>query len=262
MEDANAWVKEQTRGLIPEILKDIDESCRVILANAVYFKAAWSGKFDKYLTKDQYFRLLDGTSRKVPFMSASTSYPQRVSVFDTFKVASLPYKVGGGKSYKPRQFSMLIFLPNDRDGLPSLIERACSESGFIDRHVPPKAVMVHEFKIPKFKFGLDFKLEDTLRELGMGSVFSGESSGFTGMVEDPAGRELYVSKMFHKAVISVDEEGTEAAAVTMGLMLGCCLRREEAKLKFVADHPFLFVIREEGSGAVLFLGQVLDPSLH
>ncbi|XP_008452492.2 serpin-ZX-like [Cucumis melo] len=263
MEDANSWVKEQTRGLIPEILKGIDESSRMILANAVYFKAAWSNKFKKSLTKDQNFYLLDGTSRKVPFMSDSLSYPRRVSVFDSFKVASLPY-IGAirGKFQRPSRFSMLIFLPNDRDGLPSLIQRACSESGFIDRHVPPKPVMLHEFKIPKFKFGLDFELEDILRELGLGLVFSGES-GFTGMVEDPAGREVYVSKMFHKAVISVDEEGTEAAAVTMGLMLGCSLGKGRVeKIEFVADHPFLFVIKEDESGAVLFVGQVLDPSLH
>lgn len=227
----------------------------MILANTIYFKAAWVYQFSDYSTNPHDFHLLDGSSLKVPFMNSLQD--QTVSVFDAFQVASLPYD--GGDYGDGRAFSMLIFLPNDLHGLPSLLQRASSESGFFHRHLPRRSLAVEEFKIPKFKFSFEFNAVEILEDLGLGSLFS-DGSGFTEMVEDPAGRHLFVSNMIHKAVISVNEEGTEAAAVTECDMMGCSMYEDSVRIKFVADHPFLFVIHEKVTGTILFIGQLLHPS--
>ncbi|ONI06124.1 hypothetical protein PRUPE_5G042100 [Prunus persica] len=175
----------------------------------------------KHKTKDYVFHLLNGRSIiEAPFM---TIYKRQfISAFDGFKVLKLPYK----QAYdEKRRFCTCLFLPDEKDGLPALVERVCSEPGFLDRH------------IPYFK---DEVVWGILEQLGLKLPFH-----LTEMVEAPPGQDPFVSKMLHKAVIEVNEEGTEVAAVTV--------------TNFVADHPFLFLIREEMTGAVLFIGQLLNP---
>ncbi|KAH7845436.1 hypothetical protein Vadar_001935 [Vaccinium darrowii] len=219
--EVNQWAEKETNGLIKEVLPSgsVDASTRLIFANAVYFKGVWNEKFDASKTKDQDFHLLNGSSVQVPFMTSKKK--QLVSAFDSFKVLGRPYKQGESK----RRFSMYFFLPNAKDGLSALMEKVSSESGFLDRHLPYQEIAV----------------------------------GLTEMVDNSTvGRKLYVSSIFHKSFIEVNEEGTEAAAASAAIMIAQCYRREE-KIDFVADHPFLFVIREDMTGAVLFIGQVLNP---
>ncbi|XP_057505137.1 serpin-ZX [Actinidia eriantha] len=250
--EVNSWAEKETNGLIKELLPSgsVDGSTRLIFANAVYFKGAWNAKFNASETKDHDFHLLNGSSIQVPFMTSKKK--QLVRAFDGFKVLTLPYKQGEDK----RRFSMYFFLPDAKDGLPALIEKVSSESGFVDQHLPYQEVEVGDFLIPKFKFSFGFEASKVLKGLGLVLPFSGE--GLTEMVDSPVGRNLHVSSIFHKSFIEVNEEGTEAAAASAGVVKLRALLPMD-KIDFVADHPFLFLIREDMTGVVLFVGQVLNP---
>ncbi|CAH8263693.1 unnamed protein product [Arabidopsis lyrata] len=255
IDEVNTWAEVNTNGLIKKILsRDSIETIRsstLILANAVYFKAAWNRKFDANLTNDNDFHLLDGNTVKVPFMISYED--QYLRGYDGFQVLRLPYVED------QRQFSMYIYLPNDNDGLPALLEKISSEPGFLDNHIPLHRISVDAFRIPKFNFSFEFKASDVLKDMGLTLPFT-SGGNLTEMVDSPSKSDkLYVSSILHKACIEVDEEGTEAAAVSVGVVMLMCLRRNP---DFVADHPFLFTVREDKSGVILFMGQVLDPSKH
>lgn len=190
-----------------------------------------------------------------------TSYKkQYLEAFDGFKVLKLNHRKG--KTEK-RHFSMCIFLPDEKDGLPTLFERVCSKPGFLDRHLPRWKVEVGDFRIPKFKISTGFSASEILKELGLVLPFHDPCKGgdLTEMVDSPPGETLYISGIPHTSFIEVNEEGTEAAAVTVTGVVGDSLGsvHDTKTIDFVADHPFLFFIREELTGAVLFTGKVLNP---
>ncbi|XP_077234160.1 serpin-ZX-like isoform X1 [Tasmannia lanceolata] len=253
--EVNSWAENETNGLIKELLPStsVDNLTKLIFANALYFKGAWNEKFDSSKTKDFDFNLLDGGSVQVPFMTSKKK--QFLSSVNGFKVLTLPYKQGTDK----RQFSMYFFLPDEKDGLHNFVEKLGSDSGFIDRHLPVQKVQVAEFRIPKFKFSFGFEVSTVLKELGLALPFSDEGD-LTEMVDSPLSRSLYVSSISHKSVIEVNEEGTEAAAASAAVI---ALRSVSPKepMDFVADHPFVFLIREDMTGVVLFIGHVLNPLL-
>ncbi|CAN8278518.1 unnamed protein product [Cochlearia groenlandica] len=258
IDEVNKWAEVNTNGLIKNILsrKDDIETIRestLILANAVYFKASWSEKFDAKLTKDNDFHLLDGSTVKVPFMTSHAD--QYLKAYDGFQVLRLPYVED------QRQFSMYIYLPyNAKDGLNALLEKIGNEKGFLDKHIPSYQREVGAFKIPKFKFFFEFKASHVLKDMGLTSPFCTLGGGLTEMVDSLIlGEKLYVDTIIHKACIEVDEEGTEAAAVSVTITMPVSLW-VSPKHDFVADHPFLFTVREDKSGVILFMGQVLDPS--
>ncbi|ONI06121.1 LOW QUALITY PROTEIN: hypothetical protein PRUPE_5G041800 [Prunus persica] len=233
--------------------KTVNSSTRLILANALYFKGVWDNEFHESKTKKYVFHLLNGRSNiEAPFMTSHDE--QFISAFDGFKVLKLQYK--RAKDEK-RGFSMCLFLPDEKDGLPALVERVCSEPGFLDRHIPHYHVEVGNFRIPKFKITSSFSVCHILKQLGLELPFlfyPYKGGNLTEMVESPSGEDPFVSDMRQEAVIEVNEEGTEAAAVTtFDLMEGSSLYKPK-KIDFVADHPFLFFIREEITGAVLFIG--------
>uniref|UniRef100_A0A0D3FL84 Serpin domain-containing protein n=1 Tax=Oryza barthii TaxID=65489 RepID=A0A0D3FL84_9ORYZ len=244
----NSWVEKVTSGLIKEILPpgSVDHTTRLVLGNALYFKGAWTEKFDASKTKDSEFHLLDGKSVQAPFMS--TSKKQYISSYDNLKVLKLPYQQGGDK----RQFSMYILLPEAQDGLWSLAEKLNSEPEFLEKHIPTRQVTVGQFKLPKFKISFGFEASDLLKSLGLHLPFSSEAD-LTEMVNSPEGKNLFVSSVFHKSFVEVNEEGTEAAAATAAVIT---LRSAPIAEDFVADHPFLFLIREDMTGVVLFVGHV------
>ncbi|KAL7108961.1 hypothetical protein ACP275_06G145900 [Erythranthe tilingii] len=227
IEEVNKWAENETNGLIEEILPpdSVDENTRLILANAVYFKGMWEEQFDVSVTKDDDFFLLNGSSIKVPYMTSWER--QYIRYFEGFKVLRLPYKQGEDK----RKFSI-------------------------------NTSLFGNFRIPKFKIEFEFQAVEVLKELGMVLPFFG--GDLTEMVystiTNPT-EKLFVSEIFHKAFVEVNEEGTEAAAVSVGVVSLQCLTIE-TKYDFVADHPFMFVIREDVSGMVLFIGQLLEPSTN
>ncbi|KAK9064604.1 hypothetical protein SSX86_015986 [Deinandra increscens subsp. villosa] len=251
--EVNLWAEKQTNGLIKEVLPagSVNNSTRLIFANAVYFKGTWNEKFDQSMTKESDFHLLDGNKVKVPFMTSKKK--QFVREYDEFKVLGLPYLQGQDQ----RQFTMYFFLPDAKDGLQSLVKKIGSTSDFFDRHIPRQKVEVGQFLLPKFKISFGFEASDTLKELGLVLPFNG-GDGLTEMVDSTIGQSLYVSSIHHKSFVEVNEEGTEAAAASAGVVMLKSIMTNE-KVDFLADHPFLFVIREDMTGVVLFMGQVIDP---
>jgi len=253
-QEVNLWAEKETNGLIKEILPpdSVNSQTRLVFANALYFKGAWIEKFDALKTEDYDFHLLNGSSVKVPFMTSKKK--QFIRAFDGFKVLGLPYKQGGDK----RQFSMYIFLPDEKDGLSTLVEKVASESELLAHKLPLEKVEVGEFRIPKFKISFGLETSDILKELGVVLPFSG--GGLTKLVDSTVtGQNLYVSDIFHKSFIEVNEEGTEAAAATAATVLLRGIMSAPTRLDFVADRPFLFMIREDLTGTIIFVGQVLNP---
>ncbi|CAA0816300.1 Serpin-ZX [Striga hermonthica] len=251
-EAVNAWAEEKTNGVIKNLLlpSSVTSATMVILANALYFKGAWDSKFDLSLTQVHDFFLLNGSSVRVPFMTSSKNQFGRA--FKDFKVLRLPYQ----KGQDTRAFSMYFFLPNARDGLQALVEKFGSISGFIEHHMPHRRVKMGDFRLPKFRISFDFEDLEFFKKQGLVLPFRG---GLTEMVNSSPDNPLEISLFVHKAYVEVDEKGTEAAGGSYASMLMDCRLSREDVFDFVADHPFLFVIREETSGVVLFVGQVVNP---
>lgn len=242
-EEVNSWVEEQTNGLITDLLQpnSVTAMTDYIFANALFFNGRWDREFDPSLTKDSDFHLLDGTKVRVPFMTDDT-FMYHLEAYDGFKVLDLPYREGGDEEDR-RCFSMEIYLPDKKDGLPEMLERlASSRCGFLNDggDIPSHRADIGELKIPRFKFAFDFEASETLKGLDL---------------------ELSLEKIVHKSCIEVDEVGSKAAAAAAVIGFGSCGPAEK-EYDFVADHPFLFFVREYRSGLVLFLGQVMDPSMH
>ncbi|EMS54555.1 Serpin-Z1C [Triticum urartu] len=251
----NSWVEKVTSGRIKDILPSgsVDNTTKLVLANALYFKGAWTDQFDSSGTKNDYFYLPDGSSVQTPFMSSMDD--QYLSSSDGLKVLKLPYKQGGDK----RQFSMYILLPEAPGGLSSLAEKLSAEPDFLERHIPRQRVALRQFKLPKFKISFETEASDLLKCLGLQLPFSNEAD-FSEMVDSPMAHGLRVSSVFHQAFVEVNEQGTEAAAST-AIKMALLQARPPSVMDFIADHPFLFLLREDISGVVLFMGHVVNPLL-
>ena len=250
--EVNLWAEKETNGLIKEILPQgsVDNFTRLIFANALYFKGTWNQKFDALTTKPYDFHLLNGNSVKVPFMTSKEK--QFISAFNDFKVLCLPYEQREDK----RRISMYIFLPNEKCGLPDLVKNVASKYELLQDKLPFQQVKVGEFRIPRFEVSFGLETSHILKELRVTLPFS--HGGLTKMVDSPADQDLVlvVSKIFQKSFIEVNEEGTEAAAVSAFIAKKGV---SKSRLDFVADHPFLFLIREDLTGTILFMGQMINP---
>ncbi|KAK1407517.1 hypothetical protein QVD17_39133 [Tagetes erecta] len=253
--EVNLWAEKQTKGLIKQVIDPtnaVNNLTQLIFANALYFKGTWKEKFDISMTKQSYFHLLNGKRVQVPFMESNKD--QYVRQYDEFKVLGLPYLQGEDE----RAFTMYFYLPNAKKGLQSLVRKISTTPSFFDTHIPKKKLEMRKFSIPKFKISFGFTACDVLKELGLVLPFSAEA-GLSEMVDSSDGQNIYGSSIHHTAFVEVNEEGTKAAAVNIFHAMMLCEPEIKPKVDFVADHPFLFVIREDMCGAVLFVGQVIDP---
>ncbi|KAA8530479.1 hypothetical protein F0562_005188 [Nyssa sinensis] len=254
-DEINSWSESATKGLIKELLPSgsLDDDTALVLANALYFKGTWSRKFDETMTRDRDFRLLGGQLVRVPFMTARQYEQQLYGSFDGYKILRIPYQDGQNAS----QFSMYFFLPHEVDGLQNLVHKFNSNPGFLNQQFTLWKEYLPDFWIPRFKFSFQFEASESIKQLGLKEPFM-DLGEITEMVESPHGGRLCLSKIFHKSYIEVNEDGTEAAASSAFYI------RQRARYptpSFVADHPFLFMIREETSRIVFFIGAVLNPIL-
>jgi serpin B len=239
----NQWVNDNTNGKIPKILDEIDANAVLFLINAIYFKGAWQTEFDPSNTRDGTFHLADGSTKRVPMMFRSGRYSHYRG--DAFQAVNLPY--GDGR------ISMYIFLPARDSDLNTFLDTLNTEnweswmSQFREQEL--------SFRMPKFKLEYGTKeLNDALTVLGMGIAFDQSRADFSRMVSlEDLGANLYIDKVSHKTFIEVNEEGTEAAAVTIVGIVKTSLPPE-----FTADRPFFFAIRDNETGTVLFMGTVVD----
>lgn len=243
----NTWVEEQTDDKIQNLLAPgvLHDDTRLVLTNAIYFKARWLHEFSKAATKDAAFHAPG--RRELTVATMHQKHRLNYGAWDDLQVLELPYAGGG-------DLSMLILLPRKVDGLRDLEARLTAESlqtwssGLQERLV--------DVSLPKFKMTSEFSLADVLATLGMPLAFSRQAD-FSGISTQ---EKLFISAVIHKAFVDVNEEGTEAAAAT-AIAIGAMAMRPlpEQPVEFRADHPFVLLIRDRRTEAVLFLGRVTNP---
>jgi serpin B len=247
----NRWVEKETHNRIKDLVPAdaIDSHTRMVLANAIYFKARWAESFKKEDTKTEDFTLADGKKVRTPLMYQKGEF--RLWETDGFQVLKLPYD--------GRAASMYVLLPKEPAGLPALEQQltATTLTEWTTVLNGPGQVNVW---LPRFKFTVPTELADALQKMGVKDAFDPQKANFKGMTESPEG--LFISRVIHKALVETDEVGTEAAAATAVTMaLGAVAQMPPPPVRvFRADHPFVFVIKHEPTGAVLFIGRVLDPT--
>jgi serpin B len=239
----NTWVENQTHKRITDLIPQgvLDRTTRLVLANAVYFKADWASPFVKDRTKPRPFSLPSGGAPEVQLMTQTGPFPYAEA--NDLQVLEMPY---GGEG-----LSMVILLPRRLADLDR-VERALPTqmTGWL-QDMKTRQVLVF---VPRFKLTYQVSLAETLKAMGMAEAFSGQAD-FSAMAE---GRDLSLSAVLHKAFVSVDEQGTEAAAAT-GAVVQLTSMAPAKPVVFCANHPFLFLIRDKVSGAILFMGRFSDP---
>ena len=244
-EAINTWVSDQTRERIPELIPEgvLNSDTRLVLTNAIYLNAPWMHRFNKDATAPGPFTRLDGSTVEAQLMRLSEEL--RYAKGTGYQAVELPYVDGS--------LSMLVIVPESGEfaDFQSRFAAATLETIVSDL----KTAQV-KLAFPRFEYRTQASLKDALKEMGMPIAFEGGRADFSAM--SPDGKNLYIQDVIHEAFIAVDEDGTEAAAAT-AVVVG----RTSAPVDVVeltVDRPFLYAIRDNDTGAILFLGRVLDPS--
>ncbi|CAG2252600.1 unnamed protein product [Mytilus edulis] len=248
----NRWIERRTGRKIKEFIPDgmLDQLTFMILTNVVYFKGQWKSQFDPKKTTKRNFWMNENKKVMTNMMWQKSTFKAGVDMDLNCKAVELPYKGDN--------ISMVIILPNEKEGLPEM-EKKLSPLTFYNLVKRLKSRPT-ELVLPKFKIKAKIDLKAILKGLGVTEIFEALKADFSHMVRsrDQKG-DLYVSDAFHESVIEVNEEGSVAAAVTSFFMLFRSAR--PSTFNFVADHPFLFVIRDISSGTILFLGRYSNPEI-
>jgi serine protease inhibitor len=240
----NHWAERRTHGKIQDIVRwPFEPATRVVLANAIYFKGKWDTPFDKKETKPRDFHLAGGGQKQVPTMWRRGHFAYQRG--DGFQAVRLPYA--------GRRLWMEVFLPETNSSLAKLLadfdtasERNKMLEGFLEQD--------GTLALPRFKLEYDITLNDPLQALGLKRAFHG--GDFSTMSDEP----LEVSEVKQKSYVEVNEEGTEAAAVTVGMMRATAVFRPQKPFEMIVDRPFFFVIEDNQTRSVLFMGVVFDPA--
>ncbi|ESN95905.1 hypothetical protein HELRODRAFT_157615 [Helobdella robusta] len=246
----NSWVEEHTNKKIKNLLSGVlNELTRLVLVNAVYFKGDWNKKFNKNETSEQHFHVSEDTKMKVPmmyFMEIKLKYCYDEDL--KCQIIDLPYVDGA--------MSFIVILPDLNATCLASVEKKLTVP--ILNNLPQK---LHNYKtlelwLPKFKLESSFELGDVLKKLGLVDLFE---HGRADLSKMDGTRELYVSKVVHKAFVDVNEEGSEAAAATAVVCVEYCAMIMSDPIIFRADHPFIFMIRDNKTGEHVFMGRLVKP---
>ena len=240
----NAWVESKTKDKIKELIKPgtLDSMTRLVLTNAIYFKGKWASPFKPERTEDSPFVLPDGQKVNVLMMNQTGKFGYMET--NDIQVLEMPYV--------NTDLSMVILLPKKLDGIKELEKELVSDNlaGWLAK-IHKREVQVF---FPRFKMTSEFSLAKTLSSMGMPDAFSGKAD-FSGMTGN---KDLFISAVVHKAYVDVNEEGTEAAAATGVAMKLTSVGKPPAV--FRADHPFIFLIRDNKTGSILFMGRTANPA--
>lgn len=249
----NQWVEDHTSDRIKDLMPEgsVSTMTRLVLANAVWFKGNWAEQFKEGATQPTPFFTASGGQVSVPMMTQKESflYAEHPRLRNTehpeLQVLAMPYAGD--------DLSMVVLLPQAKDGLAALESKLSAQNlkEWTDG-LRRKEVVVH---LPKFKAESSFDLNRSMQALGMINAFAAGQADFSGMTDR---NDLFISDAMHKAFIEVNEEGTKAAAATgIGIVATSV---QPMPVTFRADHPFLYLIRHEATGAILFMGRMMDPS--
>ena len=249
----NGWVEQETEKRIQDLIPKggVNGDTRLVLVNAIYFLGDWENPFEKDKTKQAAFFTTKSDKADVPMMNQTSSY--KYVKKDGVQALELPYKGGA--------MSMVVVLPDAVDGLAA-VEKSLDAKKLDDLVTAMNRERVWA-QIPKFEIApqASLSLGDHLVEMGMKAAFDAGKADFTLIANPPSPEDrLYIGKVFHKGFVKVDEKGTEAAAATAVVMPRAGSAAPAQPTEFKADHPFLFFIRDNASGLVLFMGRVADPA--
>ncbi|XP_068956318.1 serpin B10 [Petaurus breviceps papuanus] len=243
----NSWVENETEGKIMKLLPgdSIDSMTRLVLVNAMYFKGKWKEQFKPEDTTEKPFRVNQTTTKTVKMMSMKCN----LQIFHIEK----PEAKGIQLYYGNGDASMFIVLPDDVHGLKEL-EKTITYGKLSDwTHEDMMEMYDVQLYLPRFKLEESYNLKSTLISMGMSDAFSTSHADFSGMTER---KKLFLSEVFHKSFIEVNEEGTEAAASTADEF---SVRTKLPSITFNVDHPFLFFIKHNKTNSILFYGRVYSP---
>lgn len=240
----NAWVAKETEKKIPELIPKgvIDVLTRLVLVNAIYLDATWASQFNPDLTHEGQFTKLEGTTMTVPMMNQTASFPYAAA--DGWQAVELPYAGD--------QLAMVLLVP-DQGRFPEVekqLQTGLLSEVFAALSSPREVALT----VPKFTMRTQADLDEAFRTLGMKTPFDPGLADFSKMTKE---EQLYITDIIHEAYIAVDEEGTEAAAATAVVIGKTAMPIDLVEL--VIDRPFIFALRDRGTGALLFLGRVLEP---
>lgn len=242
----NDWVSEKTKDKIDKIIDSIPTNTISIIINAIYFKGMWAQKFDKKETKTEDFHLPGGGTKEHPLMRQRGKFAYLET--GDFQAVSLPYGKG--------RISMYVFLPKEETGIAAFHEILESESW--ERWMPSFSRRKGYIVLPRFKMEFAASLKNTLISLGMDLPFSPREADFSNMCPTSA-QNVFIQNVLHKTFVEVNEEGTEAAAVT-GVVVGVTsVQPVEEPFEMIVDRPFFVAIRDNATGLVLFMGSIVDP---
>lgn len=245
----NSWVKVETKGKITDLFDEdaFDDKTALVVTNAVHFLGDWEQPFNAAATHSASFFLPGGKHRQVRMMAGVKG----VKYFEDDKLQMIDL------AYKGGDLGMVAILPKARDGLAA-IEAELTDVKLgewlqkLDTSSPPDHVQGVFVELPKVQMDRDHDLVDPLKAMGMGIAFDRYRANFRGMSDE----QLFISDVLHKTFLRIDEKGTEAAAATAVVMSG---ESSGPELHFRADHPFLLLIRDRKTGAILFLGRIVEP---
>lgn len=251
IETINNWVDETTQGKIKDIVAPdtINATTKLVIANAICFKGKWERKFEADLTKNSPFSISLENSVQAPMMTHTALF--NYADLESLQILEMPY-VG-------KELSMIVLLPKEPDGI-KLLERDLSNENLNlwKNKMASSNVLIY---FPKFELTSTFYLADTLVSMGMVDAFSAKDANFSGIALR-TNEPLYLSSVIHKAFLEVKEEGTEASAATLLSVPDGMSIKEPRIPVFRADHPFIFLIQENHTGTILFMGRVSEPSVE
>ncbi len=244
-DEINAWVREQTNNKIGKIIDEINANSILYLMNAVYFKGSWTEAFSEELTEEKPFRMMDGTTRPHPLMSQLGTYLYLEN--SDIQAISLPY--GNGR------FSLYVFLPPENVSLDRFYEELNAEQW--DNWIKAMRRQEGVIQLPRFELEYSIALNDTLEQIGMGIAFSPNQADFSKMTSE----KVHISEVQHKTFVEVNEEGTEAAAVTSVEIRRVSLEEmpEPELFSMIVDRPFFMAIRDNRAQTILFMGSIVNP---
>jgi serpin B len=240
----NRWVSQQTRGKITEIIDRIDPQSILFLINAIYFKGDWQEQFDKNLTRSEDFNLGNGKSKKHPLMAKTGDFLYQET--DTFQAVSLPY---GNQDWR-----FDVYLPKENRNLKAMLSQLNQNNWttWVKNFRRREGLL----KLPRFKTAYEIDLDQSLKVLGMASAFNASQANFSQMTS----HSVLVDSVKHKTFIDVNEEGTEASAVTSIGIRTTSAMPTNPPFQMIVNRSFFYTIRNEKTGTILFMGTMINPS--
>jgi serpin B len=240
----NRWVSQKTQGKIDKIIDSIDPQNILFLINAIYFKGEWQYQFDKNLTRSETFFLGNGSTKQHPLMTKNGNFFYQET--NDFQAVSLPYGEG--------DWRFDVYLPKENKNLKDFLEKLNQKNWtqWVNNFQNRKGLL----KLPRFQSEYDIDLETTLSSLGMRDAFSASQANFSRMTS----YAVVIDQVKHKTFIEVNEEGTEAAAVTSTGVRATSAMPQDPAFQMVVNRPFFYVIRHQQTGTILFMGTIVHPS--